>query len=95
MSLRLARERGAHRQIGAAAGAEAGEIAFMIMSGDLVESFGERHNFALNSDTGYTLVDDSERTQTSIGKGTDIAVWSATEGPLWRFRRQCLGYLQG
>ncbi|MEA1052088.1 lipid-binding SYLF domain-containing protein [Lamprobacter modestohalophilus] len=67
-------------EIGAAAGAEAGEIAFMIMSGDLLESFGERHNFALNSDTGYTVVDDSERTQTSIGKGGDIAVWSETEG---------------
>ncbi|MFP4076998.1 MAG: YSC84-related protein [Halochromatium sp.] len=67
-------------QIGAAAGAEAGEVAFVILSGDLLESFGQMHNFALNSDTGYTVVEDSERNQTSIGKGTDVAVWSATEG---------------
>lgn len=67
-------------QIGAAAGAEAGEVVFVIMSGDLLESFGQMHNFALNSDAGYTVVEDSERTQTSIGKGTDVAVWSETEG---------------
>ncbi len=26
------------------------------------------------------VVEDSERTQTSIGNGTDVAVWSGTEG---------------
>lgn len=67
-------------QIGAAAGVEAGPVAFMIMSGDLLESFGEMHNFALNSDAGYTVVDDSERAQTSIGKGANVVVWSGTEG---------------
>ncbi|WPL18407.1 hypothetical protein Thiowin_03478 [Thiorhodovibrio winogradskyi] len=67
-------------EIGAALGVEVGPVAFMIMSGDLLQSFGDMHNFALNSDAGYTVAEDSERQQTSIGKGADVVVWSATEG---------------
>ncbi|MBK1707066.1 lipid-binding SYLF domain-containing protein [Halochromatium glycolicum] len=67
-------------QIGAAAGVEVGPVAFMIMSGELLEAFGQGHNFALNSDAGYTVVNYSEREQTSLGKGADVVVWTDTEG---------------
>ncbi len=66
--------------IGAAAGAEVGSVAFMIMSGDLMQRFGQGHNFALSSDAGYTIVDESERTRTLPGEGVDVVVWSDTEG---------------
>lgn len=66
--------------IGAAAGAEVGSVAFMIMSGDLMQRFGQGHNFALSSDAGYTIGDESERTRTLLGEGVDVVVWSDTEG---------------
>lgn len=65
---------------GAAAGAEGGSVAYLIMSNDALKGFKEDHNFALNADAGYTIVNYSGREQTSIGKGTDIVVWSDMKG---------------
>jgi lipid-binding SYLF domain-containing protein len=65
---------------GAAAGVEAGSIAFMLMTEDALTGFRDAHNVSLNADAGLTIVNWSERAQASVGKGTDVVVWSDTEG---------------
>jgi SH3 domain-containing YSC84-like protein 1 len=65
---------------GAAAGIEAGSIAFLLLSDDALEGFEDVHNFSLNADAGLTIVNWSERAQASVGKGVDVVVWSDTEG---------------
>lgn len=66
--------------LGLAAGAEAGSIAFLIMSDDAMKGFHDKNNFSLNADAGLTIIDWSKRSQTSAGKGADVIVWADTEG---------------
>jgi SH3 domain-containing YSC84-like protein 1 len=65
---------------GAAAGIEAGSIAFVLLSDDALDGFEDVHNFSLNADAGLTIINWSERAQASVGKGADVVVWSDTEG---------------
>jgi lipid-binding SYLF domain-containing protein len=65
---------------GAAAGIEAGSIAFMLLTEDALSGFEDEHNFSLNADAGLTIIDWSERAQASVGKGADVVVWSDTAG---------------
>jgi len=65
---------------GVSAGAEAGSIAFFIMSDQALQGFKDDNNFSLNADAGLTIVEYSKRAQASFGKGADVIVWSDTEG---------------
>ena len=64
---------------GAEAGAEAGQIAMLLMTDEALETFTQENNFSLNADAGLTIIDYSERAQATAGKG-DIVIWSDTEG---------------
>lgn len=66
--------------VGAAAGFEAGSVAFLLMTDDAMDGFDQTHNFALNADAGLTIFDWTERAQIAAGKGADVVVWSDTEG---------------
>lgn len=66
--------------IGLEAGAEAGAVAFLVMSDQAMAGFSEDNNFSLNADAGLTLIDWSNRGQISAGKGADVVVWADTEG---------------
>jgi lipid-binding SYLF domain-containing protein len=68
--------------IGLQAGAEAGSIAFLVMSDDAMQNFEEENNFSLDADAGLTIVDYSKRAQANLGKGADVVVWSDTKGLL-------------
>lgn len=66
--------------LGLQAGAEAGSIAFLVMTDKALAGFEEGHNFSLNADAGLTIVNWSKRAQASVGKGADVIAWSDTEG---------------
>ncbi len=65
---------------GAVASAEIGSVAFLMLDGDGLKGFSDQHNFSLNSETGLTDKDDSERSQTALGNGADIVVWTPKQG---------------
>lgn len=65
--------------IGAQAGAEGGQIAFILTDSKALRSFATNNKFSLNADAGLTIVDYSKRKQGSAGRG-DVVVWSDTKG---------------
>jgi len=67
--------------LGAQAGAEAGQIAMILMTDKALNSFKGNNNFSLNAQAGLTIVNYSGRTQASAGKG-DVVVWANTSGAL-------------
>ena len=68
--------------LGLSAGAEAGSVAFLVMTDKGLDGFDNENNFSLNADAGLTIVNWSKRGQMSAGKGDDIIVWADTEGLL-------------
>lgn len=66
--------------VGAQAGFEAGAIAMVLMSQKAVDSFKSGNTFSLNADAGFTIINWSGRSQSSLGRGGDIVVWSDSEG---------------
>lgn len=65
--------------IGAQAGAEGGEIAYILMDSKALQSFGTGNKFAFDADAGLTFVNFSKREQRTAGHG-DVVVWSNAKG---------------
>jgi lipid-binding SYLF domain-containing protein len=66
--------------LGLEAGAEAGQVVFLIMSEKALEDFKTGNNFALNADAGLTIVNWTKRAEASTGQGPDVIVWASTKG---------------
>lgn len=67
--------------LGAQLGAEAGEIAMLLMSEQALNSFRGNNTFSLNAGANLTVVDYSGLSQASLGKDAgDVVFWSGTEG---------------
>lgn len=65
--------------VGPQVGAEAGQVAFLLMSDKAVDAFKEGDNFSLNAEAGLTIVDWSASAQASLGQ-SDVVAWSDTQG---------------
>jgi lipid-binding SYLF domain-containing protein len=68
--------------VGAQAGAEAGNLAMVLMSEKAVDSFKQSNNFSLNANAGYSIVNWSADAQATIGKGQDVVLWSDMSGAM-------------
>lgn len=67
--------------LGAQAGIEVGEIAFLLMTDEALDAFRNDGKFALNADAGLTIADWSAQARETIGEGgNDVILWSDTEG---------------
>jgi len=66
--------------VGVQAGAEAGAVAFLLMSDKAVDAFKGEGAVSLNAEVGYTLIDSSKLEQATAGEGVDVVAWSGTEG---------------
>lgn len=67
--------------VGAQFGAEAGEIAMVLMGEQALSAFKGDNQFSLNAGSKLTFADYSVKAQAGIGKGdADVIFWSGTEG---------------
>lgn len=65
---------------GLQAGVAAGAIATLLLTPASVEVFASDTNFGLSLEAGFSIVDWSARARTDIDEGSDIVVWTDTEG---------------
>jgi SH3 domain-containing YSC84-like protein 1 len=65
--------------VGPQVGASGGSVAFLLMNDHAVNVFKNKDEFSLNAGAGFTIVNFSNNTQASWGKG-DIILWSDTSG---------------
>lgn len=65
---------------GIQAGVAAGSIAMVLLSEQAVDSFRSDTNFSLTADAGFSVVDWSSRARGELGGGSDVVVWTDTEG---------------
>lgn len=65
---------------GLQAGVAAGAIAMILMTPEAVEVFKSETNFGLTAEAGFSIVDWSARARTEIDEGSDVIVWTDTEG---------------
>src|SRR5690606_16082484 len=65
---------------GLQAGAAAGSIAMVLMSDQALDSFQDETSFGLTADAGYSIVNWSDRNRAEIGLGTDVVMWTDTDG---------------
>jgi lipid-binding SYLF domain-containing protein len=65
---------------GLQAGVAAGAIAMVLLTPESVEVFKSNTNFALTAEAGFSIVDWSARARAQIDEGSDVVVWSDTEG---------------
>jgi len=68
--------------IGLQAGVSVGSIAMLLMSDQAVNSFKGDNNIELNAQAGLTIGSWSNRAEGEVGAGTDVIVWTDTEGGL-------------
>jgi lipid-binding SYLF domain-containing protein len=64
---------------GAQVGAESGAIALVLNNEKAVNKFMQKNAFALNAESGITIVNFSKIAQGSVGDG-DVVAWSGTKG---------------
>jgi lipid-binding SYLF domain-containing protein len=64
---------------GAQVGAEGGAIALVLNNEKAVNKFMQKNAFALNADSGITIVNWSKIAQGSLGGG-DVVAWAGTKG---------------
>lgn len=65
--------------IGIQAGISGGHAAFLLMNRRAVDHFRDKNNFALNAETGLSIVNYSSTAQRSMGAG-DAVFWTDTAG---------------
>ncbi|MCW8195802.1 lipid-binding SYLF domain-containing protein [Proteobacteria bacterium 005FR1] len=61
-------------------GVAAGSIAMILLTPESLEVFMSDTNFALTAEAGFSIVDWSARARTQIDEGSDVVLWTDTEG---------------